>query len=218
MGLILTEGFETIALELALERRMVSMYMRRLTQLKNQLHAYQEKTKNLEIVWHVPAPVPTVRKAEQFEYFYTWGRVEPLDNSHAPSLMAIFAKRPQARAVLTGPKPHFDFRSELHDPSGFMFILAPYLSVDDLQVIFHSHVDDPDIGTIPIGESHEMIRIVKGVKAPLPQHEKEAHQFTFLINREIATLLYLAALRAQSAALMQTELELSRLERLTFFD
>ena len=175
------------------------MYLKRLSQTQAQLQAYQEKTRNLEVSWRLPMPVPTAQRSRQHDFYFTFGRFEVDGPGQKVIYLAVFTANPRRRL-------------NLHDPHGFMMLQAPCGSVDDFLVIFNTHIGDADMGRLKIGYGKEdRILIVKGVESQVPGTEEEAEHFTFCVNKEILTLFLLAQRTAQAQSLFETELELGRI-------
>jgi hypothetical protein len=173
------------------------VYIERFPGLQVQLHAYQEQTRNLELAWRMPAPVPTVQRSKWYDYYFTWANFEAEEVGKDLALAALFSMNPARKPDLRDPRTH-------------MLVLAPYGSIDDAVVIFHSHIDEKEMGRV------SGIRVIKGIKAELPEFEKEVSKFNFLLNRELAILFALAARDAQTRTVLDTELHLSFLEGVTF--
>lgn len=171
------------------------MYLERLPGIQARMHAYQEMTKNLELLWRLPVPVPAVRRSQLYDYYFSWGRFQCDDGLGAT--LAVFAKN-MSRHV------------DLRDPHGFMAIKAPYGSIEDLIVIFHTHISEKDMGTLT-----DSIRVIKGVKAEVPWALEDAERFTITVNKEIAKLFLLGIQSAQGEAIVRTEIELSRIESIS---
>ncbi len=174
------------------------MYLERVKGIQARFHAYQEKTKRLELQWRLPVPVPTNVRSQLYDYYYTWSRFELDDGSLSDTSLAVFVRNP-------------NHKLNLNDPKAFMTVKAPFGQIEDLLAIFNTHVDDHDMGTV-INE----ILLFKGVIPESPQLREEAERFTFLVNREIAMLFTLAVENAQARALINTRLELDMLEQATF--
>ena len=174
------------------------MYLERLPGLQSMIHDYQNLTRNNELVWRLTAPVPTVRRSRQYDYYFSWSRVET-DNGPGATL-AVFVKNPSRT-------------TDLRDPHAFMLVRAPCGTIEDIVVIFHAHITEWDMGTVVGG-----IRVVKGVvPEPKPrqsyiERKKDAEKFTFYINKELAKLFILGIQAAQKDALMRSQLELERIE------
>lgn len=169
------------------------MYLERLKGLQARLHAYQEQTKNLEIMWRSPVPVPTVQRSRAYDYYFSFGLFEVEEGSGAR--ISIFIKNPNRLP-------------DLRDPQCLMLINAPYGTLEDMIVIFQSHISEKDMGRI----AGTKVCIIKGVVPEIPGVAKDAESFNFSLNRELMKLFLLSVQSAQTNALLQTNLDLGWLE------
>ncbi len=172
------------------------MLFERLPGIQARLHAYEEKTREGGIMWRMPAPVPESRRSRLNDYFFSWGRFDPDSDGPNSASLGVFVQNPNR-------KPN------LYDPSGYMLIQAPFGTLEDLVVIFKTHIEEMDMGMVAGG-----IRVIKGVVPELPWQKEEAELFTYEVNREISRLFFLAMEAAQITALLNTKLELERLDDL----
>lgn len=196
------------------------MYLDRLPNLLPVLQSYQNMTTNLEIDWRAPALVPSRGIVRQHNYYFASGRFNAEESPRRGQLLAVFARNP-------------NLKIDLRDPQAFMLIDAPFGTLDDVLVIFHSHISEKDTCNVagsvaqseiaqPIppqivpGEkkevpSFESIKVVKGVVPEVPSTKSDAEKFTFYVNKEIARLFLLANRMAQVSALVKLEIEIDAL-------
>jgi hypothetical protein len=178
------------------------MYIERLPGLQARLHTYQEKTRNLELSWHPPVPVPTLVRSKRYDYYFSWGRFEIAEEANKKGTestsIAVFSKNPMNKV-------------DLRDPRAYMLVLSPFDVIEDLIIVFNTHIHEKDMGMVA-----QTIQVIKGVEPQLPSGQREAEKFNFLLNRELAILFSLAVREAHVRALINTEIELSYLENVTF--
>jgi hypothetical protein len=178
------------------------MYLDKLPGLQAGIGAYHERTLKGEIYWSVARPVPTAKRSERGDYWFSHGRF--MSDSHGEGStgadLAVF---------MTNPSERFN----LCNPHGFMLMRMPGLTLAELVHLFHSYVRNDGGAIVPLGRGGKRVRVIKGVVVPESSHAADdAMRFNFGLNKEIAKLYYLAHGFAHLRFVRKAETEFMLLE------